>query len=116
MYRISLRTFNKFQRRSKVSITFHRGKTGVYKFVLMTTEILSRIMLSSLDALAGKISPGSGKSSPTDIRPTYKGGSPGGVGGCGSILDSSFSKLNHFNHNNIHPYQKPKDHNCVKEK
>ncbi|XP_037918331.1 CUGBP Elav-like family member 2 isoform X3 [Hermetia illucens] len=81
----------------------------------MTTEILSRIMLSSLDALAGKISPGSGKSSPTDIRPTYKGGSPGGVGGCGSILDSSFSKLNHFNHNNIHPYQKPKDHNCVKE-
>lgn len=47
-------------------------------------------MLSSLDALAGKISPGSGKNSPKQH------------------LDNNANKIGISNHNvNVHPYQKP---------
>ena len=46
-----------------------------------------KTMLHTLDSLAGKISPGSGKNSPQGI-------------------DNNGNKLNHFNYN-THPYQKP---------
>lgn len=52
-------------------------------------KILQVKMLNSLEALAGKISPGSGKNSPQQG------------------LDNNANKINHVNHNTIHPYQKP---------
>ena len=53
-------------------------------------------MLSSLEALAGKISPGSGKNSPNQ-----------GV-------DNNANKINHLNHN-VHPYQKPQSQTIIQE-
>ncbi|XP_037042747.1 CUGBP Elav-like family member 1 isoform X2 [Bradysia coprophila] len=55
-------------------------------------------MLSSLEALAGKISPGSGKNSPNQHF---------------SRVENSTNKTNHFSQN-IHPYQKL-DHNSNRE-
>ncbi|XP_055387330.1 CUGBP Elav-like family member 2 isoform X2 [Condylostylus longicornis] len=59
-------------------------------------------MLSSLEALAGKISPGSGKNSPLRRKNLY------------NILDSNLSKINHINHSIHHPYFK-QENSCTKE-
>lgn len=60
-------------------------------------------MLSSLEALAGKISPGSGKSSPNQL-----------FHGAETNNNNNTTKGAHFNQN-IHPYQKL-DHNSNREK
>lgn len=52
------------------------------------------MMLNSLEALAGKISPGSGKNSPQQA-----GLDTNGFKACKSCI-----------HNNVHPYMKPQHH------
>lgn len=51
-------------------------------------------MLNTLEALAGKISPGSGKNSPQQ---------PG-------LDNNGYKACKSCNHNNIHPYMKPQHH------
>lgn len=69
-------------------------------------------MLSSLDALAGKISPGSGKNSPNQ---QYQGvDNNNTTTATTTTTTTSSTKSNHFNQN-IHPYQKL-DHNSNREK